>query len=104
MPALLTRISMRPHLLEVGHRGAVGHRLTAERANFVDDLLCSGRASSAAIHVAAEVVHDDLRPQPREKQRVFATEAGTGARDDCYSIREIDVHAQEQVVDVCRAR
>ena len=45
-----------------------------------------GRALSGArivaVHVAAEVVHDDLRPFARKEQRVLATEAATGTGDD----------------------
>ena len=44
---------------------------------------CAGaRVAALAVHVAAEVVHDDLGALAREEQRVLAAEAASRAGDD----------------------
>jgi len=44
---------------------------------FVDDLHRRARVAALAVHVAAEIVHDDLGALTREEERVLATQTAT---------------------------
>ena len=93
MPALLTRMSMRPNCVDRG----VDERLRARRRGDVvgvgdrdaargDDLGRDGRRRSGvradALHRAAEVVDDDPRAPLGEQERVGPADPASRARDD----------------------
>ena len=59
----------------VGDVLAVDDGLAAERLDLLDDLHRRARVAALAVHVAAEVVDDDLRALAREQQRVLAARA-----------------------------
>ena len=103
MPALLTRMSMRPQAsiasstmrstpCVVGDRRAVGDRLAAQRLDLVDHRLGRRRRAAArAVDRAAQVVDHHLGPAPRELQRVLRAQAAAGAGDDGHLAVEADV-------------
>ena len=81
MPALLTRMSSRPKVvdrlldhalgaLEVGDVVAVRDGLAADRLDLGDDLLRRRRVGALAGERPAEVVDDDLRARARQRERV----------------------------------
>ena len=52
------------------------------RRDLVDDLLGRAEVAAAAVHVAAEVVDDDLGALAGQHQRVLAADAPARAGDD----------------------
>ena len=60
---------------EVGDVLAVGNGLAAHPLDLFDDLHGGAERSAVAVHVAAEVVHDDLGPFGRVGERVLASDA-----------------------------
>ena len=66
----------------VGDVLAVDDRLAAQRLDLVDHLHRRARVAAVAVHVAAEIVDDDLGALAREQQRVLAAEAAPRAGDD----------------------
>ena len=68
--------------LPIGDAVAVRHGLATHRLDLVDDVVRGTSRLPGAVHLAAEVVHDDLCTVRRQHQRVLATDAPAGARDD----------------------
>ena len=71
---------------QLGDVVAVGDSLAAHGLDLLDDLLRgAGRGRTRAVHLAAEVVDDDLGPVLGEHQRVLPTDASAGAGDDAHA-------------------
>ncbi len=64
---------------------AVDDGLAAHRLDLFDDLHRGARIAAVAVHVAAEVVDDDLGAFAREQQRVLTAETARRAGDDRYA-------------------
>ena len=74
-----------------GDRVGVGDGLAARGFDLVDHLLGGAGVAAGAVDRAAEVVHHDERAPRGEQQRVLASEAATGARDDRYLAVETEI-------------
>jgi hypothetical protein len=66
----------------IGDVVAVDDGLATHRLDLVDDLHGGTEVAALAVHVAAEVVDDDLGAFSREQQRVCAAQAARRAGDD----------------------
>ena len=67
---------------EVGDVLAVGDGLAAHRLDLLDDLHRRAERPALAVHVAAEVVDDDLGAFGRVRERVLAADPASRSGDD----------------------
>ena len=82
----------RPDLLIVRDIGAVGHRLAAGFADFLDYRFSRGQRSAGAVTGTAEIVDDDLGTAARQPQRVCAPKTIARAGDDGDAAVKPDCH------------
>src|SRR3546814_19253297 len=68
---------------------AVRHGGAARRADFLDDLQSRIRMAGAVAR-AAQVVHNDLRPAPRQFESIGAAQSAAGAGPDDPAAVKID--------------
>ena len=96
MPALLTRMSTRPHSASV----RFDHR-SRSRASSVTDAAkgmrhAAGRhdlaATASAARIRSQIVDDHARAPARQEQRVLAAETAARARDDGHASFEGMLH------------
>ena len=106
MPALAQSRSTLPHfsvaagdhrldLLEVRDIGAVGHRLAAGFADFLDHGFGRGQRSAGAVARAAEIIDHDFGAAARQPQRMRASKTIARAGDDGDASVKPDCHESD---------
>src|SRR5690625_4832655 len=78
---------------------AVGDGRSAGRLDLVDDGLRGSRVATGAVHVPAEIVHDDPGTLFSEHQRVLTADSSAGPGDDADAVLA-DSHAGSSVEGV----
>ncbi len=84
----------------VAHVGAVRDRCTAGRDDLVRDALRRLGRATRTVHVAAEVVDDDLGAPRRQGQRVRAAQAGARTGNDGDATVETYTHDRGRPVSL----
>ena len=82
------------HRVEVGHRGPVGHGLTACGADFVHHRLRGRDRTAHAMHITAQVIDQHLGTPRRQRQGVLLAQTTACACHDGHAAFEIDAHGK----------